>query len=51
MYWKNAAIHYHSDNERNRLVNESAYFKKNSTFNNTQGVVSIDSIFLGHSQE
>ena len=44
MDWKNAAILYHSDNERNRLVIESAYIKKNSTFNNTQGIVSFDSL-------
>ena len=42
MDWKNAAVLYHSDNERNRLVIESGYIKKISTFNNTQAVVSID---------
>ena len=42
MDWKNAVIIEHSDNERNRLVIESIYIKKNSTFNNTKGVVAID---------
>ena len=44
MDWKNAAMLYHSENERNHLVIESAYIKKNSTFNNTHGVVSINSL-------
>ena len=43
MDWNTAAILYHSDKEQNRLVIESTHINKNSTFNNTQGVVSIDS--------
>lgn len=44
MDWNKAAILYHSENERNRLVVESAYNKINSTFNIIKWVVSIDSL-------
>ena len=40
--WKNAAVLYHSENERSRLVVESTLIKSQETFNNTKGVVSID---------
>ena len=42
--WSNSSIIYHSDLESNRLVVESTLIKEKSTFNNTQGVVSIDSM-------
>ena len=42
--WNNSAVIYHSDLESNRLVVESTLIKEKSTFNNTEGVLSIDSM-------
>ena len=40
--WKTAAVLYHYDNEKNRIVIESTLGKSKEAFNKTDGVVSID---------